>query len=221
MVLQIEELLDDSYETFIDKVNFTKTQKNILDETSKRNGLEKSLLKKITKYMFYKGKGWENNNSLKLDKTAKDKDKLTPIFAKLREVIVDFVSIGAEDELKPYLDELAKWGINITFNNMAQLIINDSHEVIMDALDSACKLQTNINALDEVITEEKSTESEEIGFTPKSSFKNTLGYYAKIKDGKGDKIEDKMQSEIEKSLMMNNALSYLVELNDKEKENDD
>ena len=221
MITKIEELLDDSYETFTDKVNFSKTQKKILDETSKRNGLEKSLLKKITNFMFYKGKGWENNNPLKLDKTAEEKDKLTPIFSKLRDIIVDFTSIGAEDELKSYLDELEKCGIKITFNDMPQMTINDSHEVIMDALDSACKLQTNINTLDKVITEDKSTESEEIGFTPKSSFKNTLGYYAKIKDGKGDKVEDKMQSEITKSLMINNALSYLVELNDKEKESDD
>ena len=56
MITKIEELLDDSYETFTDKVNFSKTQKKILDETSKRNGLEKSLLKKITNFMFYKGK---------------------------------------------------------------------------------------------------------------------------------------------------------------------
>ena len=39
MITKIEELLDDSYETFTDKVNFSKTQKKILDETSKRNGL--------------------------------------------------------------------------------------------------------------------------------------------------------------------------------------
>lgn len=209
MLEKVEDLLDDSLEIFTDKKNFAKAQNQTLKELAEKNGLEKSQLKRIMIYKYYSGKGWANSNPLEKDKESKVTDKLTPIFAKLRYVITDFVSIGAEDLLKPYFDELKKCGINVTFDDVPTLETNDSTETILETLDTACNYQTNIDTLKEELNENKSAESEDIGFTPKKSFSDVLSTFAKITEGKGDKVEDKIQDSIANSIMITNAFNYL------------
>ena len=85
----------------------------------------------------------------------------------------------------------------------------------MEVIDSASKLQTNVDTLAEELKEEKSTTAEELNFTPKSSFCNVLGMLEKINEGK--EIDDTLQSRFTEITMLNNAYTYLSAKNDESK----
>ena len=85
----------------------------------------------------------------------------------------------------------------------------------MEVIESASKLQTNVDTLAEELKGEKSTTAEELNFTPKSSFCNVLGMLEKINEGK--EIDDALQSRFTEITMLNNAYTYLSAKNDESK----
>ena len=87
---------------------------------------------------------------------------------------------------------------------------------IMEVIESASKLQTNVDTLAEELKEEKSTTAEELNFTPKSSFCNVLGMLEKINEGK--EIDDALQNRFTEITMLNNAYTYLSAKNDESKD---
>ena len=83
-------------------------------------------------------------------------------------------------------------------------------ETIIEKLDSASKLQTNVDTLNTQLKEEKSAESEEIGFAPKSTFLKVLGLYEKIRDDKVEKAEDAINQGATDALAAAEAYRYLA-----------
>ena len=209
---QIEELLDDSLETLADKKKFSKTMNTIIKDCAKQNGLESKVIKAVKNYRHYKGVNWENNNPLKKNKDIKEKDKVSPIFIKLLEVVENLRAIGDKEFLEPYLNAIAEKGIRIDIDFEDT---NKNVEEIMEVIDSASKLQTNVDTLAEELKEEKSTTAEELNFTPKSSFCNVLGMLEKINEGK--EIDDALQNRFTEITMLNNAYTYLSAKNDESK----
>ena len=92
-------------------------------------------------------------------------------------------------------------------------------EEIMEVIESASKLQTNVDTLAEEQKEEKSTTAEELNFTPKSSFCNVLGILEKINEGKNQ--NDKIQSNFTNIIMLNNAFTYLSNKNEECEESEE
>ena len=217
-VEKIEELITDSLDTLTDKKRYSKTMNQIIKDCSKEIGVDKKALKKVNSYYHYKGADWENKNPLKKDKDAKYKDKVSPIFIKLLEVVENLREVGDYEFLKPYLTALEEFGIHITIDETKKSDENKT-ERIKEVLDSASKLQTNVDTLTEELKEEKSSESEELNFTPKSSFINILGFLDKINEGKN--IEDKIQDNFTQLAMLNNAFTYISVKNEENKENDE
>lgn len=211
-ISKVEDLLDDSLETVQDKKQFSKTQSQMLKECAEKNGLDKSgksALKRIMNYHHYKGVNWLNSNPLEKDPKIKDKDKVAPTFIKLVQIVEDLATIGDTEFLKPYLDALLKRGIKIEID-YGTSNTNEDTETILETLDSASKLQTNVDTLATQLKEEKSIESEELGFAPKSAFMKVLSLYEKIKDDKLDKAEDAINQGATDALMMTNAYTYLA-----------
>lgn len=212
-VEQIEELLDDSLETLADKKRYSKTMNTIIKDCAKTNKLEPKVLKAVKNYHHYKGANWLNNNPLEKDKEKKDKDKVAPIFIKLLEVVENLRAVGDKDFLEPYINALAEKGIKIDINfEETDKNIND----IMEVIESASKLQTNVDTLTEELKEVKSTESEELNFTPKSSFIGILLILDKIRNDKD--VKDLIQNNFTELAMMTNAFTYLSAENEKNKE---
>ena len=214
---QIEELLDDSLETLADKKKFAKTMNTIIKDCAKSNNIEPKVLKAVKNYHHYKGVNWKNNNPLEKDKDKKEKDKVAPIFIKLLEVVENLRKLGDDKFLEPYINALAEKGIKISieFNQNNNINCNE----IMEVIDSASKLQTNVDTLAEELKEKKSAEAEELNFTPKSSFVGVLGILDKIKNGKD--VEDTIQSNFTTISMLNNAYTYLSAENEKHREMED
>lgn len=215
-VEQIEELLDDSLETLADKKKFAKTMNTIIKDCAKQNNLEPKVIKAVKNYHHYKGVNWANNNPLEKDKDKKDKDKVAPIFIKLLEVVENLRKVGDKEFLEPYINALAEHGIRIDIDFEET---DKNVEEIMEVVESASKLQTNVDTLNEELKEEKSTEAEELNFTPKSSFVGILGILDKIKNGKD--VEDLIQGNFTTITMLNNAYTYLSAENEKQRECED
>lgn len=203
---QAEDLLDDAAETSDSKKQFAKTMKATLKECAEKNNIDKKSLTHIKDYYYYQGKNWLNGDPLLKDKEAKQKDKISPTFIKLLEIFEDLEQIGDIGFLKPYTDALLTHGIKIEFD-AAQPTTNDSLEVIKGTLQTACKYQTNIDTLNEQLKEESAKQAEDIGFVPKGTFMKVLSTYEKIKAEKN--VEDDVQKNIEKSLMVSEAYQYL------------
>lgn len=212
-VEKIEELLDDSLETLADKKKFAKTMNTIIKDCAKKNNVDPKVIKAVKNYRHYKGANWANNNPLKKDKDKKEKDKVAPIFIKLLEVVENLRAIGDKEFLEPYLNAIAEKGIRIDID--FEDTDKDVGE-IMEVIESASKLQTNVDTLAEELKEEKSTTAEELNFTPKSSFCNVLGMLEKINEGK--EIDDALQSRFTEITMLNNAYTYLSAKNDESKD---
>ena len=211
-ISKIEDLLDDSLETVQDKKQFAKTQKQMLKECAEKNGLDKtgkSVLSRIMNYHHYKGVNWDGGDPLKKDGTVKDKDKVAPTFIKLVQIVEDLATIGDKDFLQPYVDALLKRGIKLDIDYGVANTKEDT-KTILETLESASKLQVNVDTLTTQLKEEKSAESEELGFAPKSGFLKVLGLYEKIKDDKADKAEDAISQGATDALMMSQAYTYLA-----------
>lgn len=215
---KIEELITDSLDTLNDKKRYSKTMNQILKDCAKSVGVENKVLKKVNSYYHYKGADWENNNPLKKDKDAKSKDKVSPIFIKLLEVVENLREIGDYEFLLPYINALEEHGIHIKIDETIKAD-NNKAEQIKEVLDSASKLQTNVDTLSDELKEEKSTESEELNFTPKSSFCGILGILDKMNEGKD--MEDKIQDNFTEITMLNNAFTYLSAKNEENKSDED
>ena len=209
---QIEELLDDSLETLTDKKRFSKTMNTIIKDCAKANGIEPKVIKAVSLYKHYTGSNWANNNPLEKDKNKKNKDKVAPIFIKLLEVVENLRKVGDKEFLEPYINALAEHGIriDIDFEETSKNV-----EEIMEVVESASKLKTNIDALTEELKETKSIEAEELSFTPKSSFISVLSILDKINNGK--EMDDILQNRFTEITMLNNAYTYLSVKNDESK----
>ena len=213
---KIEELLDDSLETLADRKKFAKTMNTIIKDCAKKIGVEPSVLKKVKNYYHYKGVNWTDGNPLEKNKVVKEKDKVAPIFIKLLEVVENLRVIGDKEFLEPYINAIAEHGIKI---DIEYADTDKNVEEIMEVIESASKLQTNIDTLAEELKEEKSTTAEELNFTPKSSFCNVLGMLEKINEGK--EIDDALQNRFTEITMLNNAYTYLSAKNDESKDEED
>lgn len=209
---KIEELLDDSLETLADKKRFAKTMNSIIKDCAKKNEIDPKIIKAVKNYRHYRGANWANNNPLEKDNDKKEKDKVAPIFIKLLEVVENLRAIGDKEFLEPYLNAIAEHGIKIDID--FEDTDKDVDE-IMEVIESASKLQTNVDTLAEELKETKSVEAEELNFTPKSSFCNVLGMLEKINEGK--EIDDALQSRFTEITMLNNAYTYLSAKNDESK----
>ena len=215
-VEQIEELLDDSLETLTDKKRYSKTMNTIIKDCAKANELEPKVLKAVKNYHHYKGVNWVDNNPLEKDKDVKEKDKVAPIFIKLLEVVENLRKVGDKEFLEPYISALAKHGIKIDIDFEET---DKNVDEIMEVIESASKLQTNVDTLSNELKEEKSVEAEELAFTPKGSFVGVLSILDKIKEGKD--LEDKIQENFTNLTMLNNAFTYLSVKNEEFKESEE
>ena len=209
---KIEELLDDSLETLADKKRFAKTMNSIIKDCAKKNEIDPKVIKAVKNYRHYRGVNWANNNPLEKDNDKKEKDKVAPIFIKLLEVVENLRAIGDKEFLEPYLNAIAEHGIKI---DIEYDDTDKDVEEIMEVIESASKLQTNVDTLAEELKGEKSTTAEELNFTPKSSFCNVLGMLEKINEGK--EIDDALQNRFTEITMLNNAYTYLSAKNDESK----
>ena len=180
---------------------------SIIKECAEKNGLEKSAVKRVVGYHHYSGKNWLNGDPLQKDTQSKEKDKVSPVFIKLVQIVEDLAALGDKDFLEPYLKAVLNKGIKIEID-YGTANLNESADDILDQIASASKKMTNVDTLAETLKETNAVKAEEIGFTPKKNFMNVLGVFEKIKNDKD--VEDAVQEGVANSLMLADAYQYLA-----------
>jgi hypothetical protein len=176
------ELLSESNEIYEQKKQTAHHMNVIATETAKMQKVSKSLLNRMKDYYLYQGKGWVLNNPLDLDNNVEFRDKISPVFIKLLQIIEDLKATDCLDLIDPYLKALNSFGIKIYIDPGKQLI-SDKEEFI-NAIESMGIFQKQINALDSQIKNEKSIEAEEINLTSKQEFAKLVSFYNKKENGK-------------------------------------
>jgi len=192
-----KELMSISYDTLVEKKAASKHMSTIAKDTAKMQKTEPQLLNRVKDYVYYRGRGWLDN-PLELDPQEKFKDRVSPTFKKLVQIIDDVYAVGQEDMLNDYLDYIRnERGIDIQVTGKAQ-VVKDKDDT-WSAVQAMCGYQGTICALADEINFIHTEISEELNFTAKKDFKEALGFYAKVQESKPsvDDINQDKQLQLE------------------------
>lgn len=183
------ELIVEANEIYDQKKLASKSMNTIAAETSKFHKIPKPVLGRLKSYYLYSGKGWTAKDPLTIDKTKDFKtDVLSPVFAKLLQVIDDLRLLGDTDFLAPYITALQSKGIDIFIKDDGSKLA--TAEDIKDAVNSMGTWQKQVDSCDKEIKEEKSEEAEDINLTKKSEFSRLVAFYNKKINKGNDAVED-------------------------------
>jgi hypothetical protein len=185
--------MEESNDIFERKRDASKQMNLVAKETAKAQGIEKSILKRCSDYLHYRGMGFLNNDPLEKDPEEKFPDRVSPTFRKLKEIIEDLTAVGHLDFLDLYLDAMRKHGIDIKID-MGEVRVKDIDET-WQAIENMSGFQGTICELADQLNDEKAPIAEEINFTPKNEFKKVLNFYNKKTSGKD--VDDSYQNTIE------------------------
>lgn len=206
---QVLDLLDETQRVEDEKKVASKAMNELAKDASTTLNADKATLKKCKDYVYYHKNGWVNGNPLDLDPEEKFKDRISPTFKKLRDIILDLQANGMTDLLNDYIGALEGYGIHLTID-AADPIVSDVDE-IKEVIKSMCGYQKVICENADIIREEHSQESEDLNFTPKSKYKEIFGLYSRKMKGKD--IDDNVQDKVTFCEMYETALN---EVNDME-----
>lgn len=192
---EIKTLLEESQTLLEENKQTNKTINGIIKDAVAAYGVQKDELKRCKDYYYYKGKGWLNSsNPLMLDKDAKVKDKMTPVFAKLRDFFVDLQDIGHPEWAQEYIDALKEDGINITLTERPPVV--SSPDEVEEAVKSLIAYQEIVLENKDTIKEEHAEQSEVLMLSTKAQYPKVAAFYNKISDPKRDqdRTDDSYQS---------------------------
>ena len=189
---QVQDLLNETSILDDEKKMAAKNMNGLAKDAEKSLNACAATMKKCKDYVFYKGKAWINGDPLNLDKDEKVKDKLSPMFRKLRDTVIELQSNGMIDVLKDYISALEGYGIHITIDPKDP-DVNNVDEV-RNVISSMCAYQQIITENSDIIGEEHAQQSEDLNFAPKTKYKEIFGFYSKKLKGKDvdDNIQDKV-----------------------------
>lgn len=163
--------------------------------------------------IHYKGLGWTETSISPPDPTVKFKDRVSPTFRKLAEIIRVCKEFGDMDILKEYFEDMKKLGIiikveDIPDNRKVQENVKDLMAQ-MDALQGT--ICHNANMLRDM-----GVEAEEAGLCPKGEFKELAEDNYSIIHGadKSDQLHDKVC----KNLLHNHGIGEVLGTNKDEKD---
>lgn len=179
--------------------------KSICDQTD----LEKFDVHKYKDMLYYKGRGWTESPISKPDPDEKFKDRVSPTFRKLVQIVNILRNVGDLALLQEYLDAVRAEGIEIKISETAPLTSRMPKEMFDEAMRSMCHEQKIIceNA-DEV--REMGPNAEQDGFCPEGAFKGFAEDWRKILKGK-DKTESLLKIH-ERSMFHAHGAAEVVKL---------
>lgn len=159
---------------------------------------------------------WIGDDPLEIDTTERQKDYISVLFLKLKNLVEDLATFGlAEDVLEPYIEALKAYGIEITLDTSNfEKVDTLSSDQLKEELSSIKYLKRSIEDIDSKIADVHSVKAEDLNFAPKSSYKKIVNLYCKAKAGKD--IEDQVQDILTNHEMEDTALNIVT---DQAKEN--
>lgn len=203
------DVVEESIGSLEDKKRYSKEMNHRLKDASKEAGIDTGALKRVKDYVYYKGKAWVDGDPFVLGK-EKLKDKLSPLFIRLHQVIDDVYAVGQPEILAEYLKKLETFGIRIVLTDFAPSQATSNSDACADAIADAIGYQKSIHVLNDRINEEDAPKAESLGFGPRREYNKLISLLADKRDGKD--IDDKIQ-EIQTNLLFAQQ-SYTDVMND-------
>lgn len=171
--------------------------------------LEKWEIHKYKDMLYYKGRGWTDTPISKPDPDEKFKDRVSPTFRKLVQIVNILRNVGDLDLLQDYLDAVRAEGIEIKITETAPLTRGMPKEMFDEAMKSMCNEQKIIcESADEV--RDMGPDAEQDGFCPEGMFKGLAEDWRKILKGK-DKTEQLLKVH-ERSMFHAHGAAEVVKL---------
>lgn len=202
--MELPELLNQSLNMIQEKRDVTKEMNDAFKNVASCNDMDPAVLRRVKDYTYYKGNGWLAS-PLELDKDEKYKDRVSPTFKKLAQIVEDLATVDNLDLLDEYLEAMAARGINIDISRYVPETKAMDVESCKAVIDSGCSFQKEICELADSIKETDAEVAEGLGFGPKSEY-NKLVNMSFSKSRKGKDISDKVNDEYVKHEMA--AKSY-------------
>lgn len=204
-----QEVLKQSVKVHKEKIQYFVENKRVLEDLAQRTQLERATIQKAQKYLHTKGCGW-GESCLDFAKDAKEKDLISVKFSSLCELITVLVSVGAGDELKPYIQELKGCGIDIDISQIVDLCgpTKEVAEDISKTLESSSVYMGKIKEMNELL-KDFAEDAERSNLCPKNRFQNLLRLATAKEDGKD--IQEKISDELFKMALYESGLEKLNE----------
>lgn len=149
----------------------------------------------LVKAYTNKGRAWVAENPLELNPEEKHKDAISPIFAKLLNLIKATEAFNQTDAiLGEYLEALEEAGISIQidsdkFTHYATEALDSDLE---DELKAAKSFKLTIESYTDEIKDEHAAKAEDLNFAPKSGYMKVANIYKRGISGKD--IDDTVQN---------------------------
>ena len=188
-------------------------------QASKEMSSVSKMVKNITHYdseditaykdmIHYKGLGWVDDNPIGApNPSVRFKDRVSPCFRRLSEIVRILKEFGDLGLITEYLDALKKQGIEVVIHN-----IPDNHEV----KDSVNDLMARMDSLQGVICQnanklrDMGDVAEAEGLCPKSKFKDLAEvYYKKVYKNKD--VAEPLHKTLSENLLHNNGITTVLE----------
>ena len=188
-----------------EKAELWKSMNEIAKFCSAETHIPKSVLIKVKDYLHYRGRGWGDDCLSKSEETEKYPDRVSPTFRNLVDIITNAYSTGKEDLLNVYLDALKDRGITINIDlSKFNLPSNEVKEKVAIAINQMDPLQCDICEKNDYMNDVLAVDAENTNLSPKDKFKKIVKLAASKQAGRD--VDDKVQSEYEKTELFTNGL---------------
>lgn len=202
------EAFESSWTNLQDIKDSRKGLKDALKRIQQATSGDKKEIRTAATCLFRHGRGWDGS-PIMLAKGAKRPDPLTKCFNTFLNLIISMQDTGHRAELQEYFDALAANGITIELDESRSIEVPE--ETKEDYVD--CKAY--IKAIDEtsdMISEEDAVTCSDSGLIPVATkYKGLLEIYSKVRGGKEDKADEKIQQGAYEAAVMSNAYTFMVE----------
>lgn len=201
---EVLDLLCSSADTLREKKEINKKMNEVFKNVAGNVGVASDRIRKTKDYVYYEGRGMSDPLTVDKEQKEKFKDRVSPTFIKLLEIVENCVAFGYEDLLEKYTDALAERGISLTVDkSVIEPLTEESIEMVKHAVDSGCSLQKDICDCADQIKDVDSETAEALDFVKKGDYKKVAEFFEN-KDSNKD-VEKKYTEESKRLDMLGEA----------------
>lgn len=213
---EVLDLLCNSAEAIRAKKEANAQMSELFKNAGEAAGVPANAIRKVKDYVYYQGRGMSDPVTVNKEEKEKFKDRVSPCFIKLLEVVQNCVTLGYTDLLQPYLDAVKEYGVVIDISGAKyESIEGEAKQAVDDAVAGACNLQADICNLADEIRDVHGENAESLDFVKKSDYKKVAEFFEK-KDS-GTDVENVYTKEAKKLDMLGEAYESIFYGSIKEK----
>lgn len=194
---EVETLVNDSLVSFNARKETKRTIRGIIKDTVEKTKIDRKVLKRVVGYSYYAGE--------------EKKDVILKVANKLIEIVNDLRTTGMTELLEPLMETLLKNDIKLEVGkDEPEEGVKEEVQDLIRRIDGAYNDVENLNT---DLHDVKAQKAENLAFAPKSKFINIVSLIDKIDNGKD--VDDTLQNGFTQVQLLNNALTYVSNQNEK------